>query len=132
YCPMPVIIRGNQRSRDIVQLQGGIRHCIGNAMLNELRTYRSNNYPLCLGSLNNESSDHHIVASLHKGAGGDVTKPRWNNGRRRRRRRRRGNSIKLKCTNVRNSQTAIPALILGWRSRITAVDGRAAGVKSIS
>ena len=43
-----------------------------------------------------------------------------------------GYSIKLKCANVRNAQTAIAALILGWRSRITAVDSRAARLKSVS
>src|SRR5438874_1213692 len=37
----PVVIRGYQRSRAIVQLQGGIRQCIRNAILSELRTYRS-------------------------------------------------------------------------------------------
>ena len=69
---------------------------------------------------NNESSYHHIVARLNKGARADITQDGG------------GNSIKLKCANVRNSQTAIPALVLGWRSRITAVDSRAAGLKSMS
>ena len=41
-------------------------------------------------------------------------------------------SMKLKCANVRNSRTAISALVPGWRSRITAVDSRAARLKSVS
>src|SRR5262249_2564487 len=70
---LPVIIGSNQRSRNIVQLQRGINHCIGNAMLSELRTYCSNNHLLCLGSLNNESPYHHVVTCLNKGPRTDVT-----------------------------------------------------------
>ena len=43
-----------------------------------------------------------------------------------------GRAAEFKCANVRNSRTAISALVMGWRSRITAVDSRAAGLKSMS
>src|SRR5260370_6254022 len=77
----PVVIEGNQSSRAIVQLQAWIKQRIGNAILSKLRTYGANNHPLCLHSLNNEPANHHIVASLHECARGDVTKLRWNRGR---------------------------------------------------
>src|SRR5437016_6334870 len=100
-----------------MQFQGRISQWIGNPILGEIRTYGANNHPLWLCPLDNEPADHHVVASLHKGARADITQDRG------------GNSIKLKCANVRNSQTAIPALILRWRSRITAVDSRTPRLK---
>src|SRR5437667_267320 len=103
-----------------MQFQGRISQWIGNAILGELRTYSTNNDSLWLSPFNDESSYHHVVAGLNKGARADITQDRG------------GNSIKLKCANIRNSQTAITALILGWRSRITAVDSRAARLKSVS
>ena len=116
----PVIIRGNQSSRAIVQLQCRISQALGTPYLGELRANGANNYSLWFGPLNNESANHHIVARLNKGARADITQDCG------------GNSIKLKCANIRNSQTAITALILGWRSRITAIDSRAARLKSVS
>ena len=46
YRMRPVVIRGNQSSDAIVQLQGRIKQWVGNPILSELRTYRSNNHPL--------------------------------------------------------------------------------------
>ena len=69
----PVVIRGNQSARAVVQLQCRISQCSGNAILSKLRTYGTNNYPLCLRSLNNEASNHHVIAGLNKGACTDVT-----------------------------------------------------------
>ena len=69
----PVVIRGNQRSRAVVQLQCRISQCIGNAILSELRAYGTNNYPLWFGPLNNEAANHHVIARLNKGACTDVT-----------------------------------------------------------
>ena len=103
-----------------MQLQRRINQWIANAILAELRTYGANNDSLWLSPFNNESTYHHVVARLNKGARADITQDCG------------GNSIKLKCANVRNSQTAISALILGWRSRITAIDSRAARLKSVS
>src|SRR5436309_855672 len=68
----PVVIRGNQSSCAIVQFQRRINKHVGNAILRELRPNRANNYPLWLSPLNNEPSDHHIVASLNKAASTDV------------------------------------------------------------
>ena len=42
---LPVIIRGNQSSRAVMQLQGRISQCIGNAILGKLRANGANNYP---------------------------------------------------------------------------------------
>src|SRR5882724_9867128 len=81
YRAHPVVIKGNQSSRAIVQLQRWIKQRIGNSILSKLRTYGANNHPLCLDSLNNEPTDHHVVACLNKGARGDVTKPRWDRRR---------------------------------------------------
>ena len=69
---LPVVIRGNQSSSAIVQFQGRISQCIGNAILSELRAYGANNYPLWFGPLNNEATNHHVVARLNKGARTDV------------------------------------------------------------
>jgi len=43
-----------------------------------------------------------------------------------------GRATEFKCANVRNSHTTISPLVPGWRSRITAVDSRAARLKSVS
>ena len=71
-CP-PVIVRGNQSSSAIVQLQCRISQCIGNAILGKLRTNGANNYSLWFGPLNNEAANHHVVACLNQGAGRDVS-----------------------------------------------------------
>ena len=71
-CCRPVVIRGNQRSRAVVQLQCRISQWIGNAKLAELWTYGSNNYPPWFGPLNYEAANHYFVACLNKGARTDV------------------------------------------------------------
>ena len=68
----PVIIRGNQRSRAVMQFQCRISQCIGNTILSELRANGANNYPLWFGPLNNEAANHYVVACLNKGARADV------------------------------------------------------------
>src|SRR5207302_3644903 len=73
---LPIIIAANQSARAIVQFQGRILQWIGNAKLTELRPNGANNDSLRLSALDNESSDHHVVARLHKGAGTDVAKDR--------------------------------------------------------
>src|SRR5438094_126051 len=99
-----------------MQLKRRISQRIGHAVLAELRANGANNDSLWLRPLNNESSNHHVVGGLDKGACADITQDR------------RGYSIKLKCANVRHSRAAISALVVGWRSRVTAVDSRAAGL----
>src|SRR5205807_1886035 len=71
---LPIIIAANQSARAIVQFQGGILQWIGNTVLTELRANGTNNHSLGLRALDNEPSDHHVVARLHKGAGTDVAK----------------------------------------------------------
>src|SRR4029079_3663195 len=100
YRLLPVIIRGNQSSAAIVQLQGGITQCIGNAILSELRAYGANNHPLWFGALDNKAANHYVVARLHKAASANVGQDC-------------SHSAKLKRANVRDSHTAIPALVLG-------------------
>src|SRR4029077_20576470 len=48
YRIAPVVIRGNQISRAVVQFQGRISQCIGNIKwrCTKLGTYGANNYPL--------------------------------------------------------------------------------------
>src|SRR5947208_4023207 len=44
----PIVIRGNQSSRAVMQLQRRISQWIWNAVLIEIRTYGANNHPLWL------------------------------------------------------------------------------------
>src|SRR6266480_7446875 len=71
-CMQPVIIRGNQSSSAIVQLQGRIIQCIGNSVLSKLRPNGAYDHSLRFSPRNDEPADHHIVTRLHKGAGTDV------------------------------------------------------------
>ncbi len=71
-CMLPVIIRGNQSASAIVQFQRRISECIGNAISRELRTNGTHDDPLWLGSLNNESGNHYVVARLNKAPSADV------------------------------------------------------------
>ena len=48
---LPVIIRGNQSSRAVVQFQCRISQCIGNTILSELRANGAHNHSLWLQSL---------------------------------------------------------------------------------
>src|SRR5438128_1323174 len=65
---LPVVIRGNQSPGTIMQFQCRIGHCIWNSVLIELRTNRTQNHPLGLSSLYNETANHHVIARLHKRA----------------------------------------------------------------
>ena len=69
---LPVIIRGNQSSRPIVQLQCRISQYIGNAILSELGANGANNHSFCLRPLNDEPANHHVVACLHKAASTNI------------------------------------------------------------
>src|SRR5436305_623681 len=71
---LPIIIAANQSARAIVQFQGRILQWIGNPILTELRANGADDYPLGLRALDDKSSDHNVVARLHKGAGTDVAK----------------------------------------------------------
>src|SRR5204863_1424497 len=79
-CRRPVVIRGNQRSRAVVQLQRRISQCIGNAMLSKLWANRPNNDRLWLRSFHNEATNQYLVACLNEGAGADISKRRFSNG----------------------------------------------------
>ena len=56
----------------VMQLQCRINERIRNAILSELRTNGANNYPLWFGALNDEATNHHVVAGLYKRARTDV------------------------------------------------------------
>src|SRR5438093_1368699 len=71
---LPIIVAANQSARAVVQFQCWILQWIGNTKLTELRSNGADDHSLGLHTLDNESSDHHVVARLHKGAGTDVAK----------------------------------------------------------
>src|SRR5439155_697273 len=73
---LPIIIAANQSASAIVQFQRWILQWIGNAKLTELRANGADNHSFWGRALNNEPSNHHVVARLHKGTRGDVNKPR--------------------------------------------------------
>src|SRR5437899_1885219 len=88
YRSLPVIIAANQSPGAVVQFQCRILHWIGNAVLAKLRANGAYDDSLCSRALYDESSDHHVVARLHKAAGTDVAE------------RCRCHCPKLKCANV--------------------------------
>src|SRR4029077_21237660 len=49
-----------------------IGHCIWNSVLTELRANRTQNHPLWLSPLYNESANHHVVAGLHNSASAEL------------------------------------------------------------
>src|SRR4029077_18015523 len=62
-----------------MQLQRGILQSIGDMVLSELGANRANKHSEHRGasaSVEDESADHHGVASLHKAAGGNFREPR--------------------------------------------------------
>src|SRR5438477_11529394 len=69
---MPVVIRGNRSPVSIVQFQYWIAHCIWNSVSSEPRANSTQNQPLWLTPLYNESANHHVVARLHKGASAEI------------------------------------------------------------
>src|SRR5207245_3239678 len=73
-CSLPVIIRGNQSSGAVVQFQRRISQGIRYAILTELRTDGAYDDSLCFCALDNETTNHHVVAGLNKAAGSDVAK----------------------------------------------------------
>src|SRR5204863_302320 len=69
----PVIIRGNQCPRAVMQLQCRITQHVGNAILSKLRANRANTHSLRASSLNNEPANHHVVACLNEGTRGNIS-----------------------------------------------------------
>src|SRR5438067_151619 len=69
---LPVVVRGNQSPVGIVQFQCWITQRIRNSVASELRTNSTQNHPLWLTPLYNESANHHVVARLHKGASAEI------------------------------------------------------------
>src|SRR6266496_3990262 len=73
---LPVIVSANQSASAIVQFQCWILQWIGNPKLTELRANGADNHSFWGRALHDESTNHHVIARLHKGTRGDVTKPR--------------------------------------------------------
>src|SRR3954447_17066397 len=76
YRVLPVIIRSNQCSAPLVQFQSGISQGIGNSKLREFGANRTNDYSLWPTSLNNKTTNHHVLTRLNKATGTDVAKRR--------------------------------------------------------
>ena len=55
-----------------MQFQRRIRQSIGHPILTELRANGTQNHPLWLCSVNNETANHHVVAVCTKAASTDV------------------------------------------------------------
>jgi hypothetical protein len=72
YRMQPAIVSGNQRSSAIVKFKRRIGQNIGHPVLSELRTNGTNNHPLWFGALNDEATNHHVIAGPDKGARTDV------------------------------------------------------------
>src|SRR5260370_1158476 len=68
----PIVIRGNQSSRAIMQFQGRISQWIGHRVLSEIRTNSTNNNSLWSRSLNDEAANQHVVVCLNKRARTDI------------------------------------------------------------
>ena len=111
----PVVIRGNQRSSAVIQLQCRISQCIGNAILSKLWANRPNNDPLWWRSFNNEAADHHVVASLDEGARADISQRRFSNGSCS---RGDGTYVATRQTTTNNGRRSSFFILGGWRLRI--------------
>ena len=59
-----------------MQFQCRILQWIGNTILTQLRANGANDHSLRCGALNNETTNHHVVAGLDKGARTDVAQQR--------------------------------------------------------
>src|SRR5438105_538839 len=94
---LPIIVSANQSASAIVQFQCWILQWIGNAKLTELRTNGADNHSFWSRALHDESTNHHVIARLHKGTRGDVTKPRRRCWRRSRRRSGRWSYCRRRC-----------------------------------
>src|SRR5437667_454574 len=95
---LPVIVSANQSASAIVQFQRWILQWIGNAKLTELRANGADNHSFWGRALHDEPTNHHVIARLHKGTRGDVTKPRRRCWRRSRRRSGRWSYCRRRCT----------------------------------
>src|SRR5262249_209498 len=69
---LPVLIRGNQSSRAVIQFKCRIGQWIGNSILAELRANGAQNYPLWFSPRNSETTNHHFVTSLDKTASTEI------------------------------------------------------------
>src|SRR6266550_5520452 len=69
---LPVIICTNQCSSPVVQFQSRISQYVGDPILRELRANGTNDDSLCPSTLDNKTTNHHMLARLHKAAGADV------------------------------------------------------------
>ena len=66
YRLLPMVVRGNQRPGAIVQFQCRISQEIRNAMLAKLRANGTYDHVLWLRPLDDETTNHHVVAGLNK------------------------------------------------------------------
>ena len=74
YRGLPVIIGSNQCSGPVVQFQSRISQCVGDPILRELGANGTNDHSLWPSTLDNKTTNHHMLARLNKAAGADVTK----------------------------------------------------------
>src|SRR5580765_3439598 len=95
YRSLPIIVKGNQSSRAIVQFQCRISQWVGHPKVSEFRANGANDDSLWLAPLDDEASNHHIVGCLDKAASADVGEYGccWWRRRRRGCRNRRGRRI---------------------------------------
>src|SRR6266567_1569150 len=68
YRRLPVIIGSNQCSGPVMQFQSRISQCVGDSMLRELGANGTNDHSLWPSTLNNKTTNHHMLASLNKAA----------------------------------------------------------------
>ena len=69
---LPVIIIGNHSTSAVVQFQGRISQYVLNAVPSELRANGAHDHPLCSAPLDNEPSDHYVIARQNNAATADV------------------------------------------------------------
>src|SRR5882724_12499534 len=74
YCRLPVIIGSNQCSGPVVQFQSRISQYVGDPILRKLGANATNDHSLWPSTLDNKTTNHHMLARLNKAAGADVIK----------------------------------------------------------
>src|SRR6266404_3835404 len=72
YRSLPVIVRGNQSTAAVVQFQLRISQYVLNAVLSQLWTNGAHDYPLRSAPLDDEPSDHHVIAIQNNAATANV------------------------------------------------------------
>src|SRR5512133_3007085 len=73
YRGLPVIVGSDQRSGPVVQFQSRISQCVGDPILSKLGANGANEDSLWPTTLDNKTTNHHMLARLNKAAGADVT-----------------------------------------------------------